>query len=75
MSLESALSFLERIKNDEFFRAEHERITSSRERKKLIIKEGYSFTDDELSLAIDHVMTNVVKKRLIKSQSLKNYFL
>ena len=55
MSIESAKSFLERVKNDEDFRKELEVQASAEERMKFAKAQGFDFKKEEIKLVQDEL--------------------
>ena len=67
MSLISAQNLLERMKSDLGFMKIHNSAKSAIERERLISEHGYRFSDEELSVALDMLMSEMLAKPYSKS--------
>ncbi len=67
MSLISAQNFLERMKSDLSFMKIHNTAKTAMDRERLINEQGYRFSDEELSVALDMLMSEMLAKPYSKS--------
>ena len=62
MSLISAQNFLDRMKSDLGFMKTHNSAKTAAERDRIIMEHGYYFSDEELSIALDVMMSEMLAK-------------
>ncbi len=63
MSIESAESFLRKMKEDEDFWIRHNRAKTKEERELIIRNAGFNFSEEELKAAIDKLIEKMIANR------------
>jgi len=69
MSMKSARSFIDRMKEDENLWELHTKAKSKEERHNIIKNAGFDFTDDELKTIVDDIILRVFKRNKFLRQN------
>lgn len=69
MSMQSARSFIDKMKNDNNLMKLHSSAKSRKERHQIIKNAGFDFTDDELQRMVDDIIFGVFKRHKFLSQN------